>query len=256
MSVQLQGYDPDAFLEIAKLEDRSWWFRSRNRLIEQTVRHFLPHASSVLEIGCGTGYTLKALHNALPDAHLTGTDLFEEGLDVARGRWPSLRLMQADARALPFGCEFDLVGAFDVLEHIDDDAAVLAELRRVVRPGGGVIVTVPQHQWLWSAADDYARHERRYSRAELVSRTEAAGFQVRMVTSFLTLALPAMALSRVSRRLRGQNGTAEFDPWAEFRIPRALDRTLELLAAAERYAIARGASLPAGGSLLMVATTV
>ena len=179
-SSELQGYEPAAFVQIAELEDRSWWFRSRNRLIEQTVRALFPEALAVLELGCGTGYTLRALRNALPRAELTGTELFEEGLRVARTRWDSVRLLQADARALPFGSEFDLVGAFDVLEHIDDDATALSETRRVVRPGGGIIVTVPQHRWLWSPADDYAHHQRRYSRSELVSRIEAAGFRVRM----------------------------------------------------------------------------
>lgn len=250
MSLDLHGYDPAAFAQIAEFEDRSWWFRSRNRLIEQTIRHLFPDAGSVLEIGCGTGYTLKALRNALPGAELTGTELFDEGLRVARERWPGMRLIQADARALPFDREFDLAGAFDVLEHIDEDGSALVELRRVVRPGGGVIVTVPQHQWLWSAADDYAHHQRRYSRSQLVSLVETAGFTTRMVTSFVTLPLPAMALSRMSQRLKGQT-LADFDPWAEFRIPPFLNRTFEILAAAERYAIARGFSLPAGGSLLI-----
>jgi SAM-dependent methyltransferase len=250
MTSDLQGYDPAAFLQIAEFEDRSWWFRSRNRLIEQTVRRLFPEASSVLEIGCGTGYTLGALRKSLPRAQITGTELFEEGLHVARGRWPEIRLLQADARSLPFGSDFDLVGAFDVLEHIEDDVNALSELRRVVRPGGGILVTVPQHQWLWSAADDYAQHQRRYSRSELVSRVEAAGFQVRMVTSFVTIALPVMAVSRIGRRLKAQN-QHDFDPWAEFRIPRLVNSIFEAFAGAERYAIARGVSLPAGGSLLL-----
>jgi SAM-dependent methyltransferase len=253
MTSDLHGYDPAAFLQIAEYEDRSWWFRSRNRLIEQIARGFFPEALSVLEIGCGTGYTLRALRAALPRAELTGTELFEEGLQVARGRWPDLRILQADARALPFGSEFDLVGAFDVLEHIDDDVGALSELRRVVRPGGGIIVTVPQHQWLWSQADDYAHHQRRYSRADLVSRIERAGFTVRMVTSFVTIALPVMIFSRVGRRLLGPD-SSNFDPWAEFRIPRFLNTTFEVLAAVERYAIACGLSLPAGGSLLVAGT--
>jgi SAM-dependent methyltransferase len=255
MALDLEGFDPDVFTQLAELEDRSWWFRSRNRLIEQTVRRFYAHATSALEIGCGTGYTLSALRSALPGAALIGTELFEEGLVVSRQRWPNIRLTQADARALPFGREFDLVAAFDVLEHIDDDARALTELRRVVRPGGGVIVTVPQHQWLWSDADDYAHHQRRYSRPELISGMETAGFRVRMVTSFVTLALPAMAVSRVARRLRGR-APGDFDPWAEFRIPQLLDRTFETLATAERYAIARGVSLPVGGSLLLVGAAV
>jgi SAM-dependent methyltransferase len=251
MAVDLEGFDPAAFVELAELEDRSWWFRSRNRLIEQTVRRFYAHATSALEIGCGTGYTLRALRGALPGAQLTGTELFEEGLAVSRRRWPNIRLMQADARALPFGTDFDLVTAFDVLEHIDDDTAALSELLRVLKPGGGVILTVPQHRWLWSAADDYGHHQRRYSRTELISRVETAGFLLQMVTSFVTLQLPAMMLSRFRSQLRRQR-VEDFDPRAELEIPRLLDRTFETLAAAERSAIARGVSMPFGGSLLLV----
>lgn len=251
MARELEGFAPDAYIHLSEVEDRSWWFRSRNRLIEQTVRRFYPHVTSALEVGCGTGYTLGALRSALPGAQLTGTELFEEGLAIARQRWPRIRLLQADARALPFGSEFGLISAFDVLEHIDDDGLALSELWRVLKPGGGIILTVPQHRWLWSAADEYGHHERRYSRVELVSRVEAAGFAVRMVTSFVTLQLPAMMLSRLSSRLRRQT-VDDFDPRAEFKIPRLVDRTFEILGDAERYAIGRGVSLPFGGSLLIV----
>jgi SAM-dependent methyltransferase len=246
------GYDPSAFEQLAPLEADSWWFRSRNRLIEETVRHHFAGTRSVLEIGCGTGYTLGALHDALPQAELTGTELFEQGLTVARGRWPDAQLQQADATALPFQSQFDLVGAFDVLEHIDDDHRALAEVHRVLRPGGGMIATVPQHTWLWSQADEYAHHERRYTRKRLISAVRGAGFEVRQVTSFVTLLLPVMAASRFASKLR-RPSPEEFDPWAEFHIPGVVNRSFEALSAVERSLIRRGVSLPAGGSLLIVA---
>jgi SAM-dependent methyltransferase len=251
MTVQQRsgGYDPTAFAEIAKLEASSWWFRSRNRLIADSVARHFPQAADVLEIGCGTGYTIGALRDGLPASNITGTELIEEGLAVARQRWPDLTLRQADACALPFGSEFDLVAAFDVLEHIDDDRGALAELYRVLRPGGGLIVTVPQHRWLWSDADDYAYHARRYTRSELLARLREAGFGVGPVSSFVSVLLPLMLLSRLRSR-----GVENYDPWAEFRIPRIVNRLFELIGALERHAIARGASFPAGGSLLALAT--
>jgi hypothetical protein len=109
-------------------------------------------------------------------------------------------------------------------------------------------VTVPQHPFLWSDADTYAQHERRYRRGELVGRVAAAGFRVERVTSFVTLLAPLMVLSRLRSRVG-----ASFDPLTEFEIPRPLDRLFERVALAEQRLIERGASLPFGGSLLLVA---
>lgn len=242
------GYDRDLFSRIAELEPTSWWFRSRNRLIERSVARCFPGARRVLEVGCGTGYTYGALTAALPEAHVVGTELYEEGLKIARRRLPGAELRALDLRAMPYEEAYDLVAAFDVLEHIDDDRGALAALRRALVPGGGLIVTVPQHPFLWSAADTYAHHERRYRRGELVERVGAAGFRVERVTSFVTLLAPLMVLSR----LRGRLG-APFDPLAEFEIPRPLDRVFERIALAEQRVIAAGVSLPFGGSLLLVA---
>lgn len=242
------SYEPTAFAQLVELEPRSWWFRTRNRLIADTVRRHFPQARDVLEVGCGTGFTLQALATALPAACLTGTELFPEGLEVARRRMPDVRLEQLDARDMRFASAFDLAGAFDVLEHIDDDEGALRGIAHALRPGGGLIVTVPQHRWLWSQADEFAQHERRYRRGELVGRLRHAGFAVERVTSFVTLLSPLMALSRLRTRL----GT-DFDPWAEFRIPRPVDRAFEGVALLEQRLLATGASLPFGGSLLAVA---
>ncbi|HEY7253474.1 MAG TPA: class I SAM-dependent methyltransferase [Methylomirabilota bacterium] len=240
------GYDPAIFEEIAELEPQSWWFRSRNGLVERVARRHFAGAKRVLEIGAGTGYTLEALARAVPDAELVGTELFEEGLAVARRRLPDITLVQADARALPFGQEFDLVGAFDVLEHIDDDVGVLHELARVLRPGGGVLITVPQHKWLWSAADEFAKHERRYTRRVLVDRLRIAGFAIERVTSFVTLLTPLMLLSRLRHR-------THYELRDELLVPRPIDRTFETVCQLEQRAIQAGVSLPFGGSLLVVA---
>ena len=202
----------------------------------------------MLEVGCGTGYTYRALTAALPGAHVVGTELYEEGLTIARRRLPGAELRALDVRAMPYEEAFDLVAAFDVLEHIDDDEGALAGMRRALVPGGGLVVTVPQHPFLWSDADAYAHHERRYRRGELVERVGAAGFRVERVTSFVTLLAPLMVLSRLRSRVG-----ASFDPLAEFAIPRPLDRLFERVARVEQRLIGAGASLPFGGSLLLVA---
>jgi SAM-dependent methyltransferase len=244
-----EGFDPAAFAHLAELEQGSFWFRARNRLIAWAVSRYFPAARSLLEVGCGTGFVLAGLRRALPQLQLVGGELHLQGLEHAAARLPGVDLLHLDARRLPFAEEFDVVGAFDVLEHIDDDRGALAEMRAAVRPGGGLVVTVPQHPWLWSAVDDYGEHQRRYRRAELAAKVAAAGFELRRLTSFVTALLPAMAAVRLWGRLR----PTPPDPAAELATPRSLNRALERVMDLERAAIARGVDLPAGGSLLAVA---
>jgi len=169
------------------------------------------------------------------------------GLEAARRRMPDVELLQMDARRIPFESEFDVIGAFDVLEHVEEDREVLAEIRRAVRPDGGLVVTVPQHPWLWSASDEFGHHRRRYTRRELLAKVAAAGFEVVLVTSFMTLLLPLMAASRLADRGKG----ADWDPDSEVRLGARADALLERAMNAEASMLRRGVSLPAGGSLLL-----
>jgi SAM-dependent methyltransferase len=244
-----EGFDPDAFDQLADLEALSFWFRSRNRLIAWSLQRYFPEAKSLLELGCGTGFVLAGLRKALPQLRLVGGELHANGLEHAARRLPEIDLLQFDARQIPFAQEFDVVGAFDVLEHIVADDRVLAEMRMAVRPGGGIVVTVPQHPWLWSASDDYAEHKRRYRRNELMSKVSAAGFELQRVTSFVTLLFPAMVAMRVRSRLRVDALDPTYEHAAAQRVAAPLERMLSL----ELALIARGIDFPIGGSLLIVA---
>ncbi|HZP94401.1 MAG TPA: methyltransferase domain-containing protein [Burkholderiales bacterium] len=244
------GWDPDYYPRLFRLESGNFWFRARNRLILWALEKFFPAARSMLEVGCGTGYVLSGIAIARPAMALTGSEIHEAGLDWTARRVPGARFLQMDARRIPFTSEFDVVGAFDVIEHIEDDRAVLAEIRRALVPGGGLIVTVPQHRLLWSAADEYAYHKRRYTRADLVGKVREAGLRVLLCTSFVSLLLPLAAVSRLRTR------TLEtFDPEAEFRLPAFANRLLEGVMSVERAAIRAGARWPFGVSLLLVAQT-
>lgn len=245
------GFVPDAYDRLKDVEEGSFWFRARNQIILLMLRAHFPGARRVLEIGCGTGYVLNALAEALPAAHLIGTELHHGGLDAARARVPArVELMQLDARAMPYRDEFDLVGAFDVIEHIDEDERVLAELFRATAPGGGLLLTVPQHMFLWGETDEFSHHKRRYSRGELVAKVRAAGFEVARTTSFVTLLFPMLLLSRLMLALRGPG---EFDPDREVGLPGPVDHVLEAIMTLERQLVRLGLDLPFGGSLLLVA---
>ena len=246
-----ESFDRDLFEPLADVEERSFWFRARNRLIVSTFRRHFGDAGSFLEVGCGGGVVLAAIGEALPHLRLVGGELYEEGLAVARRRLPDVELKSLDARNLPYEDEFDVVGAFDVLEHVEEDEAVLGEMHAAVRPGGGIVVLVPQHPRLWSAMDDVAHHVRRYRRRELLTKVRAAGFRVEQASSFVSTLLPAMVVSRAARRLSPR----PYDPVAELR-PGALNALFERVLDGERRLIERGVSLPVGGSLLVVARKV
>jgi SAM-dependent methyltransferase len=129
---------------------------------------------------------------------------------------------------------------------VDDDVRALRAIRSVLRPGGELLLSVPQHRWLWSQADEFAGHRRRYTREELAAKLQSAGLEVVWSSSFTTLTLPLMWLSR---RLARPNA----DPWREFEILQWMNRILGAVMAVEFAMIRCGLRLPAGGSLLLLA---
>jgi SAM-dependent methyltransferase len=246
------SYDAELFRGLERLEQKSFWFRSRNRLIVGALVRYFPEAEHFLEVGCGTGFVLAGVRKELTHLQLMGSELSTEGLEVARRRLPGVPLIQMDARDVPFVDTFDAVGVFDVLEHIEDDETVLRELSSAVRPGGGLLVTVPQHPRLWSAADDFAGHVRRYTRGELLGKARRTGWKPLRITSFVSLPLPFFVLSR----LLGARSADDYDFEREFRLPRLLDRSFEGLIGIERALMRCGVSFPAGASLLLAARRV
>ena len=240
-------FPPSAFNQLAEMEAGHWWFRSRNRILLWAFKQHIGNFQRFLEIGCGTGFVLEAIHNANPSAKMYGSEYFEEGLVHARKRVPSANFSKLDARKMNDDERFDCIGAFDVIEHINEDELVLSNLSRALKNGGTLLVTVPQHRWLWSVVDEHACHVRRYTRSELVSKVTQSGLTVEYVTSFVSLLVPFMWLSR----LRSNN--ENYDPMDEFRIPNWLNRLLEMIMTFELGLLKIGITLPIGGSLLLQA---
>lgn len=247
-----KGFDAAYFTQLADIEECSFWFRTRNRLILWSLRRYFSGAAKMLEVGCGTGFVLRGIRRAFPHLELSGSDMYAEGLAYAQKRVPGARLFQMDARRMPFKEEFDAIGAFDVIEHIQEDEEILSQMFQSVKKGGGILLTVPQHRYLWSAVDDYSFHKRRYARAELSDKVAHAGFRVVFATSFLFFLLPFLALSRLMQRSQAKS----FDPLKEYKTGRFLDAVMEKILNAERSFIERGVSFPAGSSLLLVAKKI
>lgn len=242
------GFRAEYFSGLAQVESEHFWFRARNTLIIWALKKYFPDFRSLLEVGCGSGFVLSGIAGAFPEARLVGSEIFVAGLEVAASRIPQAELVQMDARKLPYVDEFDVVAAFDVIEHIDEDETVLQNFFRAVKPGGGCVITVPQHKWLWSPVDEEACHKRRYTAAELHGKMEAAGFHILRTTSFVTLLLPAMLASRLLAKRAGKSGGAD-----SLRMNKAVNLLFEAILYCERLVIKAGLNWPLGGSRLVVA---
>jgi SAM-dependent methyltransferase len=223
--------------KLAALEDTHWWYRERRVLLARTLRQLPSRGSSpgrALDIGAAGGGNTRVLRdNGWQPLAL---EFSEVGALMARSR--GLDAIRADARQLPLGpSSVDLVVAFDVLEHIDDDHVAAGEIRRVLRPGGTALIAVPCDMRLWSAHDVAVGHVRRYDRSSLRAVVTKTGLVVEQVWSWNVVLRPVVALRR--RTSVGSDLG---------RLPGALNVALSAVIAAERYLPVK--SLP-GVSLML-----
>lgn len=175
------SYDETYFEKLYQVEDRHFWFRTRQAIIaalSQNLTANLPAGYRVMEIGCGTGHLLKTLEQTSSKGQVIGLDLYWEGLAFAQKR-TGASLIQGQAERMPFPeGQFDLIGMFDVLEHLENDEEILKSVQRMLKKGGKLILTVPAEKQLWSTTDLLARHQRRYEATELRQKLEKSGFSI------------------------------------------------------------------------------
>lgn len=246
-------YNPEHYDVLFNIESNNFWFRSRNRLIKYLISKFIDSTTNakVLEFGCGTGYVLKGL-SEFKNLKLYGAELNLEGLRYAKKRLPEVEFIQLDMRASPFESEFDVVCAFDVLEHIDDDELIIKNVYKTLKTNGFFFISVPQHMWLWSTQDETAYHKRRYSRKEMITKLTEAGFSIEFQTSFVFTLLPIMFLSRFRRKKKPTEKEIKYS-YDELILPPVLNKIVEFFMLVDELLIRLGLSLPIGGSLFLVA---
>jgi SAM-dependent methyltransferase len=233
-------------LQTHRAEDRHWWYRGRRSVLENVITDLrLPARARILDAGCGSGRNMLELAR---HGTVTGVELSSTSAALARERGAG-EVVEGSVLSMPFeSASFDLAVSLDVIEHLEDDLGALRELRRVIAPGGALLITVPAYQWLWSGHDEVNHHHRRYTRRSLQHVAEQAGWETVRTTYFNSLLLPVAILLRVLDRLSPARATeSSLDLW----VPPApvnwlLERPLQLEAAI----IARGGRIPAGLSLL------
>jgi SAM-dependent methyltransferase len=239
--------DRDVYRRLDALEGQHWWFAARRRILRSAIERFRPQAERLrlLEAGCGTGGNLALL------SEFGAVDAFElddearrvaagkGGVDVRKGMLPD---------DVPFARGgYDIVAAFDVIEHVKEDVASLRSLGERLAPGGRLVMTVPALPWLWSGHDQTHHHYRRYLRRDVEDALRAAGLRPVTVTYYNTALFPLIALTRFFKKLLGR------DAAPDDRMPGpAVNALLEAVFSAERHLIGR-VRLPIGVSLLAVA---
>jgi len=251
------GYDPTFFEHLAQIEDRHFWFRARNRLIFELTRKIasdLPPGYLALEVGCGTGNVLRVLREACSKGTVVGLELWFDGLRYAQRRSAG-PLVQGDIRASPFSKPFNIIGMFDVLEHVQEERETLTSLWNSLTPGGTLLLTVPAHQFLWSYFDEAAHHCRRYSVQGIRHKLTEAGFRIDFISQFMASVFPIVWLVRKMRALRAQagSGTAHASATDEFIVIPIVNQILTALLTLEAGWLADGHRLPFGSSLVVVA---
>jgi SAM-dependent methyltransferase len=239
--------DRDYELQTHQAEDRHWWYRGRRTVLERVIAQLrLPARARILDAGCGSGRNMidLARHGVV-----TGIELSETSVALARER-DSGEVIAGSVLEMPFAADsFDLAASLDVIEHLEDDLTALRELRRVVAPGGSLLVTVPAYQWLWSGHDEINHHHRRYTRSSLLRVAREAGWEPVRTTYFNSLLLPAAIVLRLLDRFSTKTTESSLDLWVP---PPALNWLLERPLALEAALIGRGRRIPAGLSLLVV----
>jgi SAM-dependent methyltransferase len=193
----------NVYHRLDQLEGEHWWFCARRRILKSVIARFAPRNAGLrlLEAGCGTGGNLRMLSEfGLLDAF----ELDDEARSIARCKLP----IDVKSGMLPDGIPFkpgtfDIVVAFDVIEHVERDVESLAKLRDQLAPGGRLMMTVPALPWLWSQHDVTHHHFRRYTRSQLDSTLRRAGLEPLRISYFNTLLFPAIAAVRFCKKVLG-----------------------------------------------------
>lgn len=242
--------NPEMYEVHDRLEDRHWWFEGRRRVIREVMRrHLLPRARRrLLDVGCGTGGMFPLLAEF---GEIDGAEASPDALARARRKFPDRRIESCDLPSkLPEGT-WDVVTAFDVIEHLDQPIDSLRSMRQRLPFDGQVVVTVPAFQFLWSHHDVVNHHRRRYSRMELVSQLSSAGLRVTFCSYFNTLLFPAVAAARLVEKVLPAGLIKRNDSDLE-ETSAPINRVLTSLFGSERLAVGR-TQLPFGVSLIAVA---
>jgi 2-polyprenyl-3-methyl-5-hydroxy-6-metoxy-1,4-benzoquinol methylase len=192
-----------------ELENKHWFFRARKFILKNFIaRYIKTNGNKVLDLGCGTGNMMDMLKSF---GNVAGLDSSPVAIDFCEKRGLKKVHLNRENNSLPFGeNSFDIVCAFDVLEHVENENGTLREVFRTIKNEGCFFITVPAFDFLWSAHDDSLGHKRRYVKKELVKKLESAGFKILKASYFNSLLFPLAVSFRILRKIAFKINLAHF----------------------------------------------
>ncbi len=231
-----------------EIEESHWWYAGRRRILESFLAKLCAlddgQVSGILDVGCGTGANLEMLANY---GATKGVDVSDEALSFCKKRGLT-NVEKGLAESLPFEDGiFDLVTAFDVVEHLDDDVKGLREMRRVLNDNGKALFFVPAFMFLWGVQDDVSHHRRRYNKKEFIEKLKNAGFEIERITYANIIFFFPILFGRLLMKMTGYRPASENNLTIG-----ALNGLLGKIFGAERFWLQR-ANLPFGVSLVCIA---
>jgi ubiquinone/menaquinone biosynthesis C-methylase UbiE len=196
------------YSRMAEREKTYWWHIGRLQIIQSYLEKGAKNKkdNSLLNIGCGTGGTIGVLERF---GTVDNVDISDDAIKYMKKHGYD-RLTKVDGIELPFKDKrYDILGAFDVLEHIDDHIAALKEWRRVLKDDGAIVLTVPAYQWLWSDHDVSLHHKRRYTIKRLSEAAKQADLKIDRKSYAIVFSLPLVVTFRFLNKVSGRKTGAE-----------------------------------------------
>lgn len=239
--------DRSIYDHMARHAASHWWYVARRDVLAGLIARevVLPANPRILEIGCGTGHNLDML-NRFGTVDALELDDDARALAAKRLGRAVLPARLPELPALP-AAPYDLIALLDVLEHVDDDRGALRTIAGQLAPDGTLLLTVPQHQWMWTGHDVANHHFRRYSKASLRAVFEGSGLQLRLLDSFNSLLFPLAVADRMVSRLTGREGKDDAEP------PAAMNALFRSVFSLEAGMVGR-VPMPPGLSLVVLAS--
>jgi SAM-dependent methyltransferase len=235
------------YARMAEQESTYWWHIGRLRIIDTYVSlaQRKKHQPKILNVGCGTGGTIDMLEKHGPTDNV---DVSEDAIRFVK-KLGHKKVRKVNGIELPFKDKtYDLVCAFDVLEHIDRDKDALKEWARVLRDDGAVVITVPAYQWLWTEHDVSLHHKRRYTRQRLTSAAKAAGLEPKKTSYAIVFSLPLVVGFRFLNKVLNRKTDSET---SYVKVPQLINSIFSNLLYGEAK-LHKVMSFPAGTSVVAI----